>query len=950
MGTELTERAIDTSQPHDVFVSYARQDQAFVRRLTEALAERGKRAWVDWADIPPTAEWMAEIRAAIDAADTYVVVLSPSSIGSKVCAAELDAALTANKRIVPVLAVPVPDDTVPAEVAKLNWVVFTDGFDPALEKLLAALDTDLDHVKAHTQLQVKAREWESKNESRSLLLRGAELKESEAFLVRAQAKDPRPTAMQARFLQASRAAATRRQRGTITGVTAMFLVAALFAGVAVQQRGVAINQRAIAVQQANVARSRELAISSIQQLDHDPELSLLLAIEAARTDTTPQAADALRQALLASGATRTYQVDAPDRAFATVSYGAHTVAYSPDGDLMAVVNYDTGQLVTWDTQTGSVVSTITTPGRPLSVVFSPDGRMVAASLDLIDRRNHLNGEGIWDVQTGKKIELLPDSTNLMGGAFSPDGTEIATIDGRGAARVWDVATGRVVTELTSSRRDRLEELNGGDIAYSPDGDTIAVAGDGLALFQARSGRHLATLMSRATVNSVSFSTDGSQVIAATYGEGAETWDVATGFPLVTLPHVGPLTGAAFIAGTRYAVTSDGTVWDALFATPAGKLLAPDLGVLLVAPDGTSVTTVSHDGSVTAFGPVPGMSLLDIHDRTDPSGDSAEASPDGTGIAIGLLNGPAGVWDASTGRRLLSLEGPSDNTASYSPDGRTIEVTTLTSIRFLDASTGAVLAVGRNERPTKIQFNGNGGGFSSDGTRFVSVSYGKGSAEVWDVRTGRLIASYTDTIAGSSGNAFIDAAIRPHGTQVYLAHGHDVVVWDPATGKAVRTWRGAQADISGLSFSPDGSRLAVASDDGTVHVWETDSAQQVATMDSGTRGINSVRFSWDGRFLVLATGGSVQVWTADGTRVEEFHAAGYVPEASFSPDGTRIVVSDSDTTFTAVSVGLDFVATPIIARVYPCMVCVGFDRLISLAESRATRTMTPQEKATYAIAP
>jgi hypothetical protein len=39
----------------DVFISYAREDQDFVRRLTDALTERGKKAWVDWADIPPTA-------------------------------------------------------------------------------------------------------------------------------------------------------------------------------------------------------------------------------------------------------------------------------------------------------------------------------------------------------------------------------------------------------------------------------------------------------------------------------------------------------------------------------------------------------------------------------------------------------------------------------------------------------------------------------------------------------------------------------------------------------------------------------------------------------------------------------------------------------------------------------------------------------------------------------
>ena len=60
---------------HDVFVSYSRADRERVVELTRALAARGKRAWVDLEDIPPSAEWMAEIRSAIESADDYLVVI-----------------------------------------------------------------------------------------------------------------------------------------------------------------------------------------------------------------------------------------------------------------------------------------------------------------------------------------------------------------------------------------------------------------------------------------------------------------------------------------------------------------------------------------------------------------------------------------------------------------------------------------------------------------------------------------------------------------------------------------------------------------------------------------------------------------------------------------------------------------------------------------------------------
>jgi hypothetical protein len=73
-GTDVEPR---DHRGHDVLVSYSRADRDAVVALTEHLAAAGKRPWVDLEDIPPSAEWMAEIRAAIEAADGYLTVISP---------------------------------------------------------------------------------------------------------------------------------------------------------------------------------------------------------------------------------------------------------------------------------------------------------------------------------------------------------------------------------------------------------------------------------------------------------------------------------------------------------------------------------------------------------------------------------------------------------------------------------------------------------------------------------------------------------------------------------------------------------------------------------------------------------------------------------------------------------------------------------------------------------
>ena len=195
----------DSSEPvqaHDVFVSYSRADREVVVELVGGLEERGLKAWVDLEDIPPSAEWMAEIRAAIEASDGYLVVISPSLARSEVCGQELELGCEAGKRIVPVMVRPTDPSSVPGSLAALNWIDATDGaLGAAVDRVVEALRTDLHHVRAHTKLGVRAAEWERKDDTKALLLRGAEIAEAEAVV--ASGSEPRATPSQARYVQAA---------------------------------------------------------------------------------------------------------------------------------------------------------------------------------------------------------------------------------------------------------------------------------------------------------------------------------------------------------------------------------------------------------------------------------------------------------------------------------------------------------------------------------------------------------------------------------------------------------------------------------------------------------------------------------------------------------------------------------------------------------------------------
>jgi len=130
-------------------------------------------------------------------------------------------------------------------VASINWISLRDedDFETGVTTLIMALDTDLDHVRTHTRLLVRAKEWDGRQRGASQLLRGSDLTEAESWLAGAGGKEPAPTPLHAQYVLASRRAATRRQRVTIAGVSVALVATVVLAVLALIQRGQAVQQR-----------------------------------------------------------------------------------------------------------------------------------------------------------------------------------------------------------------------------------------------------------------------------------------------------------------------------------------------------------------------------------------------------------------------------------------------------------------------------------------------------------------------------------------------------------------------------------------------------------------------------------------------------------------------------------------------------------------------------------
>lgn len=230
-----------------VFISYSRKDKLFAEKLDSALEAVNLDAWIDWDDIPPTADWWVQIQKGIESADAFLFLLSPDSIKSEVCRDEIDHAVKNGKRLIPLVVHEVdPVDVHPA-LTKLNWIFFRgqDDFTESLKKLEGGIHTDLEWVEAHTRLQVRAVEWERRGE-RSLLLRGIDLREAEEQLTIAGQKDPLPTDLQRRYVLESRKRESRT-RNLLLIVSAIVVVVLTIASL------IAVRQSNYAVEQANTA-------------------------------------------------------------------------------------------------------------------------------------------------------------------------------------------------------------------------------------------------------------------------------------------------------------------------------------------------------------------------------------------------------------------------------------------------------------------------------------------------------------------------------------------------------------------------------------------------------------------------------------------------------------------------------------------------------------------------
>ncbi len=148
LETEL-HKLVRLSKRATVFLAYARQDRDTAERIRRALERHDYSVWLD-AAIPPSGDWAAVVRSAIDDAvkrGFVLILLSYDYLTSDWCKCEVEyacqrAGQSQRSNVIPVLVTPFATPTLPLQLQAIQWFDLTSGpFDDRMEELISAMKT-----------------------------------------------------------------------------------------------------------------------------------------------------------------------------------------------------------------------------------------------------------------------------------------------------------------------------------------------------------------------------------------------------------------------------------------------------------------------------------------------------------------------------------------------------------------------------------------------------------------------------------------------------------------------------------------------------------------------------------------------------------------------------------------------------------------------------------------
>jgi WD40 repeat protein len=355
--------------------------------------------------------------------------------------------------------------------------------------------------------------------------------------------------------------------------------------------------------------------------------------------------------------------------------------------------------------------------------------------------------------------------------------------------------------------------------------------------------------------------------------------------------------AAAVAGARHSPPwrpVDNAVSDDDPRRIGLMLVSGNVRGVAYSPNGKQIASAHDDGTILICDALTGAVIRSL------VGHAASAScvtfdTDGGRVISGGFDRTIRVWDAHTGEQKLVLRGHARPIVSVA--------FRLGANQVASGAHGAMetlhgkgceikqwdLASGREIRTLHHRhgWSNTAVAFSPDGRRLLSTSSFGGFLRAWDADSGKELEE-RKTPEHCAGLAISVA----DGRIAFGGAGNLVWLSAPGLGMEMRSLAGHRGFILATAFSPDGSRLASAGQDGAVKVWNVADADEVRHYRGHTGGVTALAFSRDGKKLVSSSeDGTVKVWDCPAAR-EPFpiHFGGWLRNLQISPSGRHATIA------------------------------------------------------------
>jgi WD40 repeat protein len=806
------------------------------------------------------------------------------------------------------------------------------------------------------RLEDQAASWIRMGSTRGGLLDSVELLEAERWLESLQAADLGCSEALPKLVQASRAAieeaaqaeeAARRREV----MAAQALATAHERRIAVQARSAkqlrwlatiltlvalgALGAAWYALRQARVALSRQLAAQSIAMLDDQPDLALLLGLEAFNTADITAARNSLIAARQRSPYLETF--------LRGHKSDLKSVAFSPDGSLIATSGCGAtdarrrcrqGIVNLWSATTHRL------EGAPLSghvgsidgMAFSPDGQLIAtAGCSTLDANGAcIAGEiRLWNVRARQSSAIF--STGERGGitslVFSPLGTALAAAGRDGTVSLWELSLGAQSRIILAGHAGIVST-----IAFSPDGKRLVSGGEDKSVRVWDVALHKAIAQLPAVhlkhVRSVAFSPDGSIFASGDLAGQIRLWDAYTltelGDPLIVQGE--QIWSLAFSPDSRLLASGGRSKRITLWQVATRQPIGPEL---IGHQDSVTSLAFSHDGTHLVSGSMDTTAILwNIGAQPplpDPGGPvrSVVFSSDGST----LIAGSCGQLDDSG--NCTQGEIRRWDSASYTQIGAPIPAHSNTVTAMALSKDGRLLATGSEDatiivwntltwQPLGPPLTGHSRrieslAFMPDGTLLASGSCSgsalescrQGEIRLWQVNqltaSGPPIHAHTD---------FVTSVAFSHDGAMLASGSLDrtIMVWNTSTGRQIgETLRGHTNRVYSVAFNQDSTILASAGADQDVILWDVAAHwKQGNPLTGHTDSVYSLAFSPDGATLASAgADGAVLLWDVATQQRIGIPIRGHpasIFSIAFSSDGRRLATAGEDQTVIPWDVG------------------------------------------------